>query len=43
VQLCYGEDGLAAENLEFQNIPFYKMSNEKLENQWHFDASNERH
>jgi DNA-directed RNA polymerase II subunit RPB1 len=43
VQLCYGEDGLAAENVEFQNIPFYKMSNKKFEKQWHFDASNERH
>ena len=28
VQLCYGEDGLAGEYVEFQNIPIY----------WHFDV-----
>lgn len=31
VQLCYGEDGLAGENVEFQNIPIYKISNKKFE------------
>ena len=25
VQLCYGEDGLAGEFVEFQNIPIYKI------------------
>ena len=43
VQLCYGEDGLAGEMVEFQNIPIYKISNKKFEKGWHFDASNERH
>ena len=43
VQLCYGEDGLAGECVEFQSIPFYKMSNKKFEKGWRFDASNERH
>jgi DNA-directed RNA polymerase II subunit RPB1 len=43
VQLCYGEDGLAGEAVEFQNVPFYKMSNKKFEKGWRFDASNERH
>jgi DNA-directed RNA polymerase II subunit RPB1 len=42
VQLCYGEDGLAGEMVEFQNIPIYKISNKKFEKNWHFDASNER-
>jgi DNA-directed RNA polymerase II subunit RPB1 len=42
VQLCYGEDGLAGEMVEFQNIPIYKISNKKFERDWHFDASNER-
>ena len=43
VQLCYGEDGLAGEMVEFQNIPTYKLSNKKFEKGWRFDTSNERH
>ena len=43
VQLCYGEDGLAGEMVEFQNVPTYKISNKKFEKGWHFDVSNERH
>jgi len=43
VQLCYGEDGLAGEMVEFQNIPIYKISNKKFEKGWKFDTSNERH
>ena len=43
VQLCYGEDGLAGEMVEFQSVPLYKISNKKFEKAWHFDASNERH
>jgi DNA-directed RNA polymerase II subunit RPB1 len=43
VQLCYGEDGLAGENVEFQNIPIYSISNKKFEKSWHFDLSNEKH
>ena len=42
VQLCYGEDGLAGEMVEFQNIPIFKISNEKFEKGWRFDPSNER-
>jgi DNA-directed RNA polymerase II subunit RPB1 len=43
VQLCYGEDGLAGEMVEFQNIPIYKISNKKFEKGWRFDTSNERY
>ena len=43
VQLCYGEDGLAGEMVEFQNIPIYAISNKKFERAWRFDATDERH
>jgi len=42
VQLVYGEDGLAGEMVEFQNVPIYKISNEMFEKGWRFDVSNER-
>ena len=42
VQLCYGEDGLAGEMVEFQDIPLFKIGNKKFEKNWHFDASNEQ-
>lgn len=42
VQLVYGEDGLAGEMVEFQNVPIYKISNKKFEKGWRFDVSNER-
>jgi DNA-directed RNA polymerase II subunit RPB1 len=43
VQLRYGEDGLAGEMVEFQDIPIYKINNSKFERSWKFDLSNERH
>ena len=42
VQLVYGEDGLAGEMVEFQNVPIYKISNKKFEKGWRFDVTNER-
>ncbi|XP_014262669.1 DNA-directed RNA polymerase II subunit RPB1 [Cimex lectularius] len=43
IQLRYGEDGLCGEAVEFQKIQTVDLSNKKFENQFKFDASNERH
>ncbi|CAK9294858.1 unnamed protein product [Gordionus sp. m RMFG-2023] len=44
VQLLYGEDGLDAVHLEFQNLPTLKPSDKALERRFKFDTSlNERY
>ncbi|KAG5670017.1 hypothetical protein PVAND_000304 [Polypedilum vanderplanki] len=43
IQLRYGEDGLAGETVEFQNLPTVKLSNKVFEKRFKFDISNERH
>ena len=42
VQLRYGEDGLAGELVEFQNMPSLKPSNKVFEKKFKFDHTNER-
>ena len=42
VQLRYGEDGLAGEAVEFQNMPCLKPSNKAFEARFRFDPTNER-
>ncbi|KAK2510963.1 hypothetical protein Q9966_016770 [Columba livia] len=42
VQLRYGEDGLAGESVEFQNLATLKPSNKAFEKKFKFDYSNER-
>ena len=42
VQLRYGEDGLAGELVEFQNMPTLKPSNRVFEKNFRFDPTNER-
>lgn len=42
IQLRYGEDGLAGEWVEFQQMPSLKPSNRAFESMFRFDASNER-
>ena len=42
IQLRYGEDGLAGEFVEFQNIPSLKPSNKAFEAKFKFDPTNER-
>lgn len=42
IQLRYGEDGLAGELVEFQNMPCLKPSNKAFENKFRFNANNER-
>lgn len=42
IQLRYGEDGLAGEWVEFQQMPSLKPSNKAFESMFKFDASNER-
>ena len=42
IQLRYGEDGLAGEWVEFQNLPSLKPSNRAFESTFRFDPTNER-
>ena len=42
IQLRYGEDGLAGEWVEFQNMPGIKPANRAFETQFKFDPTNER-
>jgi len=42
IQLCYGEDGLAGEWVEFQQLPSLKPSNRAFESRFRFDPNNER-
>ncbi|KAK2863122.1 hypothetical protein Q5P01_002655 [Channa striata] len=42
VQLRYGEDGLAGENVEFQNLATVKPSHKAFEKKFKFDCTNER-
>ncbi len=42
IQLRYGEDGLAGELVEFQNLPTIKKSNRAFEANFKFDPTNER-
>ncbi|ERE69382.1 polymerase (RNA) II (DNA directed) polypeptide A [Cricetulus griseus] len=42
VQLRYGEDGLAGESVEFQNLATLKPSNKAFEKKFRFDYTNER-
>ncbi|KAK7074174.1 DNA-directed RNA polymerase II subunit RPB1, partial [Halocaridina rubra] len=43
IQLRYGEDGLAGEFVEFQNLPTVKLSNRRFEDKYKFDITNERY
>ncbi|KAG0729095.1 DNA-directed RNA polymerase II subunit RPB1 [Chionoecetes opilio] len=43
IQLRYGEDGLAGEYVEFQKMPTVKQSNRRFEENYRFDATNERY
>lgn len=43
IQLRYGEDGLCGEAVEFQSIATVEPSHKKFEEEFKFDASNERH
>ena len=43
IQLRYGEDGLAGELVEFQNLPTLKPSNKAFEAKFKFDPTNERY
>ena len=42
IQLRYGEDGLAGELVEFQQLPSLKPSEKAFESRFKFDANNER-
>jgi len=42
IQLRYGEDGLAGEWVEFQQLPSLKPSNRAFESRFRFDPNNER-
>ena len=42
VQLCYGEDGMAAEAIEFQNLSTLKPNNNTFKRKFYFDVSSER-
>jgi len=42
IQLRYGEDGLAGEWVEFQQLPSLKPSNRVFESRFRFDPNNER-
>ena len=42
IQLRYGEDGLAGEWVEFQQLPSIKPSNHAFESKFKFDISSER-
>ena len=43
IQLRYGEDGLAAEMVEFQNLPSIKPSDKAFEKKFRFNIANERY
>merc|ERR1719334_2279199 len=43
IQLRYGEDGLAAEHLEGQQLRTIKLSNQAFESKYKFDPTNERY
>ncbi|ESN92211.1 hypothetical protein HELRODRAFT_103917 [Helobdella robusta] len=43
IQLRYGEDGLAGEWVEFQNLPSLKPSDKGFERGFKFDPTNEKH
>ncbi|ESN95493.1 hypothetical protein HELRODRAFT_193523 [Helobdella robusta] len=42
IQLRYGEDGLAGEWVEFQNLPSLKPSDKAFEREFKFDPNNEK-
>jgi DNA-directed RNA polymerase II subunit RPB1 len=42
IQLRYGEDGLAGEHVEHQNLKTVSLSNPNFENKFKFDPTNER-
>uniref|UniRef100_F6SUC2 DNA-directed RNA polymerase subunit n=1 Tax=Ciona intestinalis TaxID=7719 RepID=F6SUC2_CIOIN len=42
IQLCYGEDGLAGEKVEFQNLATLKPSHATFNKKFRFDYSKER-
>jgi DNA-directed RNA polymerase II subunit RPB1 len=42
IQLRYGEDGLAGELVEFQQLPSLKPSHKAFESRFKFDPTNER-
>merc|ERR1719461_670257 len=42
IQLRYGEDGLAGENVEFQQLKTINLNNRTFENKYKMDPSNER-
>jgi DNA-directed RNA polymerase II subunit RPB1 len=43
IQLRYGEDGLAGELVEFQQLPSLKPSHRAFEARFKFDPTNERY
>ena len=43
IQFRYGEDGLAGEFVEFQNLKTIKLSDVAFERKYKFDSTNERH
>uniref|UniRef100_H2Z9D9 DNA-directed RNA polymerase subunit n=1 Tax=Ciona savignyi TaxID=51511 RepID=H2Z9D9_CIOSA len=43
IQLCYGEDGLAGEKVEFQNLATLKPSHKTFDKKFRFDYTKERY
>ena len=43
VQLRYGEDGMDATHIEFQNMPSLKPTNVAFDRKFHFEAGIERY
>ena len=43
IQFRYGEDGLAGEFVEFQNLKTIQLSNSNFERKYKFDPTNERY
>merc|ERR1719450_1614167 len=43
IQIKYGEDGLAGEYVEFQNLKTIQLSNAAFERKYKFDSTNERY
>ena len=43
IQFRYGEDGLAGEHVEFQNLKTIQLSNSAFEKKYKFDPTNERY
>ena len=43
IQFRYGEDGLAGEYVEFQNLKTIQLSNAAFERKYKFDSTNERY